>query len=157
MTLNESIGRFNVRKTLRFEMKPLGKTAENLAAFLAEDEDRAAFLNTVKTLIEAEHLALVRRVFNSLPDLSVAIGFEHRLGLEGRKAAVGKLVQTARIMSLEESLGATRFSKDVKVEAKHTPTRQNAPVAAPARRIPYGTSGGRSRTSTASAARTAYT
>lgn len=68
MTLNESIGRFNVRKTLRFEMKPLGKTAENLDAFLADDEDRASSLNTVKTLIEAEHLALVRRVFNALPD-----------------------------------------------------------------------------------------
>lgn len=68
MTLNESIGRFNVRKTLRFEMKPLGKTAENLDAFLAEDEERASDLHTIKTLIEAEHLALVRRVFNALPD-----------------------------------------------------------------------------------------
>ena len=68
MTLNESIGRFNVHKTLRFEMKPLGKTAENLDAFLAEDEDRASDLHTIKTLIEAEHLALVRRVFNALPD-----------------------------------------------------------------------------------------
>ena len=68
MTLNESIGRFNVRKTMRFEMKPLGKTAENLDAFLAEDEERAASLNAMKTLVETEHLALVRRVFNALPD-----------------------------------------------------------------------------------------
>ena len=68
MTLNESIGRFNVRKTLRFEMKPLAATAEYLNAFLADDEERASSLNTVKSLIEAEHLALVRRVFNSLPD-----------------------------------------------------------------------------------------
>ena len=68
MTLNESVGRFNVRKTLRFEMKPLGKTAENLDAFLAEDEDRASDLHTIKPLVEAEHLALVRRVFNALPD-----------------------------------------------------------------------------------------
>ena len=68
MTLNESIGRFNVRKTLRFEMKPLGKTAETLDAFIAEDEERAFDLHTIKTLIEMEHLALVRRVFNTLPD-----------------------------------------------------------------------------------------
>lgn len=32
MTLNESIGRFNVRKTLRFEVKPLGKIAAKRAA-----------------------------------------------------------------------------------------------------------------------------
>ena len=68
MTLNESIGRFNVRKTLRFEMKPVGKTADHLDALLADDEDRAASLNTVKAVIEAEHLALIRRVFKSLPD-----------------------------------------------------------------------------------------
>lgn len=54
MTLNESIGRFNVRKTLRFEMRPLGKTAECLDVFLASDEGRAESLNTVKSLIEAE-------------------------------------------------------------------------------------------------------
>ena len=68
MTLNESIGRFNVRKTLRFEMKPVGKTADHLDALLADDEDRAASLNTVKAVIEAEHLALIRRVFKSPPD-----------------------------------------------------------------------------------------
>ncbi len=60
-----------------------------------------------------------------LPDLSLAIGFEHRLGLDGGKATVGKLVQTARIISLEESLDALRFCKDVKIEAKRvfTPRR----------------------------------
>lgn len=60
-----------------------------------------------------------------LPDLSIAICFEHRLGLDGGNATIGKLVQTARIMSLAESLGATRFSKDVEVTAKRvfTPRR----------------------------------
>ena len=60
-----------------------------------------------------------------LPNLSLAIGFEHRLGLDGGKATVGKLVQTARIISLEESLDALRFCKDVKIEAKRvfTPRR----------------------------------
>lgn len=68
MTLNESIGRFNVRKTLRFEMRPVGRTAANLDALIADDEERAASLNTVKAAIEAEHLTLIRRVFKSLPD-----------------------------------------------------------------------------------------
>ena len=60
-----------------------------------------------------------------LPDLSIAICFEHRLGLDGGNATIGKLVQTARIMSFAESLGATRFSKDVEVTAKRvfTPRR----------------------------------
>ena len=68
MTLSESIGRFNIRKTLRFEMTPLGKTADFLDGHLDADEERAASLNKVKSAIEAEHLTMVRRVFKSLPD-----------------------------------------------------------------------------------------
>lgn len=68
MTLNESIGRYSVRKTLRFEMKPVAKTGEYLDALLSDDEDRAAALNNLKSVIEAEHRAMIRRVFNALPD-----------------------------------------------------------------------------------------
>ena len=68
MKIEESIGRFNLRKTIRFEMKPVGKTADFLAGHLEADEERAAGLNKVKAVIEAEHLTLVRRVFKSLPD-----------------------------------------------------------------------------------------
>ena len=68
MKIDESIGRFNVRKTLRFEMRPLGKTAEYLEGHLAADEERAASLNIAKAAIEAEHLTMVRRVFKKLPD-----------------------------------------------------------------------------------------
>ena len=68
MTIKKSIGRYNVRKTLRFEMKPIGRTADFLDGHLADDEERAASLNTVKAAIEAEHLTMVRRVFKKLPD-----------------------------------------------------------------------------------------
>ena len=68
MKIEESIGRFNIRKTLRFEMKPIGKTADFLAGHLESDEERAASLNKVKAAIEAEHLTMVRRVFKALPD-----------------------------------------------------------------------------------------
>ena len=68
MKIEDSIGRFDIRKTLRFEMKPLGNTAEFLGGHLADDEERAAALNTVKAAIEAEHLTMVRRVFRKLPD-----------------------------------------------------------------------------------------
>ena len=41
---------------------------EVIGAIIAQDEQRAAFLNTAKAAIEAEHLSLVRRVFRALPD-----------------------------------------------------------------------------------------
>ena len=66
--LEKSIGRYSVRKVLRFEMRPVGKTAETLSQFLEEDEQRAAALNTVKAVLEAKHLMFVRRVFKGLPD-----------------------------------------------------------------------------------------
>ena len=68
MKIEESIGRFNIRKTLRFEMQPVGRTADFLAGHLEADEERAAGLNKVKSAIEAEHLTMVRRVFKQLPD-----------------------------------------------------------------------------------------
>ena len=68
MKIGESIGRFSIRKTLRFEMKPIGRTADFLAGHLEADEERAAGLNKVKSAIEAEHLTMVRRVFRQLPD-----------------------------------------------------------------------------------------
>ena len=68
MKIDESTGRFNIRKTLRFEMKPLGRTADFLEGHLAADEERAAALNMAKAAIEAEHLTMVRRVFKKLPD-----------------------------------------------------------------------------------------
>ena len=75
LMLKDSIGRFAVRKTLKFEMLPLGRTADFLAGHLEADEERAAGLNKVKAVIEAEHLMMVRRVFKSLPD-PIPIKFE---------------------------------------------------------------------------------
>ena len=69
MKLNESIGRYSVRKVIRFAMQPSELCAAELfEPLMAQDEQRAAFLNTAKAAIEAEHLQLVRRVFKSLPD-----------------------------------------------------------------------------------------
>ena len=53
-----------------------------------------------------------------LPDLSLALGFEHRLGLDGGKAAAGKLVQTAQITPLRDSVDTMRFCREVKIKAK---------------------------------------
>ena len=46
-----------------------------------------------------------------LPDLSLAIGFEHRLGLTGDSAEARRLVQTARILTLTECAESVRGVK----------------------------------------------
>ena len=53
-----------------------------------------------------------------LPDLSLALGFEQRLGLDGGGAPVAALVQTAAIRSLVESTDAERWSRDVVLKAR---------------------------------------
>jgi tetrahydromethanopterin S-methyltransferase subunit F len=53
-----------------------------------------------------------------LPDLSLALGFEHRLGLDGGKATAGRLVQTAQITPLRDSVDTMRFCREVKIKAK---------------------------------------
>lgn len=68
MKLDESIGRFSVRKVMRFSMKPSYCAAEQLDSLISQDEQRAASLNTAKAAIEAEHLTMIRRVFKALPD-----------------------------------------------------------------------------------------
>ena len=68
MNLKESIGRFSVRKSVRFSMKETYCRAEWLEHWISDDERRAAALNTVKAAIEAEHLTMVRRVFKALPN-----------------------------------------------------------------------------------------
>lgn len=53
-----------------------------------------------------------------LPDLSLALGFEHRLGLDGGKASVGKLVQTAKILPLDDAIDSQRYCKDAMIAAR---------------------------------------
>lgn len=68
MTLNESTGLFSVRRSLHFELKPVAGTADFLDDIIADNEDRATGLDTVKDILLAQHLTLIRRVFKSLPD-----------------------------------------------------------------------------------------
>ena len=68
MDISESIGRYCVRKSLRFGMVPVAGT-ENFVYDAADaSEDLAEGLNTVKDVILAQHLAMMRRVFKQLPD-----------------------------------------------------------------------------------------
>ena len=68
MSLAEYVGRYSVRKSLRFELKPVAGT-ENFVYDAADvSENLAEGLGTVKDVILAQHLSMMRRVFKSFPD-----------------------------------------------------------------------------------------
>jgi len=64
----KSIGRYSVRKSLRFELKPVAGTERFVYDAVDLSEDLAEGLGTVKDVILAQHLSMMRRVFKSLPD-----------------------------------------------------------------------------------------
>ena len=68
MDLSECIGRYNVRKSLRFALIPVSGTENFVYDAVYASEELAEFLNPVKDVILAKHIAMVRRVFAQLPD-----------------------------------------------------------------------------------------
>jgi hypothetical protein len=66
--LADCIGRYYARKSLRFEIKPVSGTENFIYDTVFPSEDLAEGLNTVKDIITTQHKAVVRRVFNLLPD-----------------------------------------------------------------------------------------
>ena len=71
-----------------------------------------------------------------LPDLSLALGFEHRLGLSGNTATIGRMVQTAKIAALEEVRGTIRDSVSGAYPCRSVwtpkPDKEKEPIAYPA-------------------------
>ena len=68
MDLSECIGRYNVRKSLRFALLPVSGTENFVYDAVYASEELAECLNPVKDVILAKHIAMVRRVFAQLPD-----------------------------------------------------------------------------------------
>ena len=68
MGFSEYVGRYSVRKSLRFELKPVAGTERFVYDAADVSEDLAEGLGTVKDVILAQHLSMMRRVFKSLPD-----------------------------------------------------------------------------------------
>ena len=68
MNLSECIGRYNVRKSLRFALIPVSGTENFVYDAVYASEELAECLNPVKDVILAKHIAMVRRVFAQLPD-----------------------------------------------------------------------------------------
>ena len=68
MDISECIGRYNVRKSLRFGLIPVSGTENFVYDAVYASEELAECLNPVKDVILAKHIAIVRRVFAQLPD-----------------------------------------------------------------------------------------
>ena len=64
-TFEDFIGLYSVAKTLRFELKPVGKTLENVrkGEFLAKDATRAEQYRRAKKIIDAYHKAFIEEAF----------------------------------------------------------------------------------------------
>jgi len=65
---NDFTNLYSLSKTLRFELKPVGKTAENIKTkgLLKQDEDRARDYQVVKKIIDKYHKAFIEEVFESV-------------------------------------------------------------------------------------------
>ncbi|MCQ2309153.1 MAG: type V CRISPR-associated protein Cas12a/Cpf1 [Bacteroidales bacterium] len=65
--LHQFTGLYPVQKTLRFELKPIGKTLENIqsSGLLETDEHRAESYGKVKKIIDKYHKAYIERVLSS--------------------------------------------------------------------------------------------
>ena len=68
MDLSEYIGRYNVRKSLRFGLIPVAGTENFVYDAVYASEELAECLNPVKDVILAKHIAMVRRVFAQISD-----------------------------------------------------------------------------------------
>ena len=61
--LNQFIGRRKISKTLRFELRPIGKTLDNIKkdGLLQKDEERASDYVDLKALIDRYHKSFIER------------------------------------------------------------------------------------------------
>lgn len=66
--MEDFTGTYNLSKTLRFELRPVGKTLENLtnSGMLEKDLDRAKWYPEVKKILDEEHKKLLERALSSL-------------------------------------------------------------------------------------------
>lgn len=93
MKLEDFTNLYSLSKTLRFELRPIGKTRENIenGGLLRQDEDRAEKYVHIKKLIDEYHKAYIDKQLS---------------GLVLQYADIGKA------NSLEEYYHSTRKSKD---------------------------------------------
>lgn len=79
--LHQFTGLYPVQKTLRFELKPVGKTIENIqsSGLLETDEHRAESYGKVKKIIDKYHKAYMERVLSSFKMKRESLGKSNSL------------------------------------------------------------------------------
>ncbi len=66
--INELTGIYSLSKTLRFELKPVGKTLENIQrkGLIAQDETRAEEYKAIKDIIDEYHKRVITKCLGNL-------------------------------------------------------------------------------------------
>ena len=79
-TLADFTNLYSLQKTLRFELKPVGKTLEHIEkkGLLKEDENRAKEYKVVKKIIDKYHKAFIEEAFDSALNQKVKKGEEKK-------------------------------------------------------------------------------
>ena len=74
------VGLYKMSKTLRFELLPIGKTLENLkkSGALERDFVRAEKYQLMKSLLDAQHKALLERALSSVDNFVRCFGEKER-------------------------------------------------------------------------------
>lgn len=116
--------RYKLAKTLRFELKPIGKTLETFRTqFLPGDERRDQAYPVVKDLLDQQHKVLLERALTSPPPLDwTALAAAHETFRTGDKSRQAK-----------EALAAeqTRFRKALVAHFKADPSFKLLTAATP--------------------------
>ena len=70
-TMDEFVGVYSVAETLTFELKPVGKTAENLkkSGLLEQDFKRAEDYPEVKKFLDEQHKRFLQKVLSGITDI----------------------------------------------------------------------------------------
>lgn len=90
-TLEELTGLYNLSKTLRFELKPVGKTLEHIEekGFLTQDKQRDMEYQLMKKIIDRYHKAFIAMCMNNC-ELKVKNTDDSDDSLEEYAALLGK-------------------------------------------------------------------
>ncbi|MDD2294173.1 MAG: hypothetical protein PHD07_08205 [Bacteroidales bacterium] len=95
-TLNEFKNLYQLSKTLRFELRPVGKTLEKIQQneLLTQDEHRAESYNEVKKIIDEYHKAYIERALSD---------FKLKLEDDGKADSLTEYSLYYKMGKLEES------------------------------------------------------
>lgn len=103
------VGQYSISKTLRFELRPQGRTQEYIEknGIITEDEDRARDYAKVKKVIDEYHKKFMEKALKKLEldQLELKDYYEHVLARDRSKQDTWEMEkQTKEIEKLEESL-----------------------------------------------------